>query len=417
VIRLRAAAAVVAPLPATASAPADEPASRSAIRPRVAAAVGALIAAMLVPTTAIAAGTGGMFASEPAALASVVCMRSCTAVDLARPGSTLRLRGRSLGDVRSVVFLGKRGPADDVRVRARRVRAHSLLVTVPASAVTGPLRVLDANGTPSPATGIPLSIDTGPALTAGDGVAASVVARKVFFEGRVKPSLTYMVTQAQPADVAIDLVKRDTGETVAHWDVPAVAPRITQAVEWAGTLPDATPAPIGHYEFRVYLAPVGATSRTAQAEPPAAADSFVFLDHAFPVGGKHVLADGAGRFGAARSGYRHEGQDVMAACGTPLVAARAGVVQFRRYHARAGNYVVIQGDGDNLGYVYMHLRTTALVNKGDHVYTGQPIGFVGRTGDASACHLHFELWSAPGWYLGGAAFDPLPDLEQWDALA
>jgi murein DD-endopeptidase MepM/ murein hydrolase activator NlpD len=385
------------------------------IRPRVAAAAAALIAASAMTPAAMAATSGGTFASEPAALASVVCMRSCMAVDLARPGSTLRLRGTSLAGVRSVVFLGRRGPADDVRAKARRVNARSVLVTVPAAAVTGPLRVLDANGTPSLATRVPLSIDTGPALTAGDGVAASVSAHKVFFEGRVKPSLTYMVTRAQPADVAIDLVKRDTGETVAHWDVPAVAPQVAQSVEWAGTLPDATPAPVGHYEFRVYLAPVGAMSRSAEAAPPAAADGFVFLDHAFPVRGRHVLADGAGLFGAARSGYRHEGQDVMAACGTPLVAARAGVVQVRKHHARAGNYVVIQGDGDSLGYVYMHLRATALVQKGDHVYTGQPIGFVGRTGDASACHLHFELWSAPGWYLGGAAFDPLPSLEQWEA--
>ena len=46
--------------------------------------------------------------------------------------------------------------------------------------------------------------------------------------------------------------------------------------------------------------------------------------------------------------------------------------------------------------------------------TGQPIGFVGRTGDATACHLHFEMWPAPGWYTGGSAVDPLPSLKAWD---
>jgi murein DD-endopeptidase MepM/ murein hydrolase activator NlpD len=42
------------------------------------------------------------------------------------------------------------------------------------------------------------------------------------------------------------------------------------------------------------------------------------------------------------------------------------------------------------------------------------IGYVGRTGDATACHLHFEMWSAPGWYDGGRPFDPLPSLLAWD---
>jgi murein DD-endopeptidase MepM/ murein hydrolase activator NlpD len=40
---------------------------------------------------------------------------------------------------------------------------------------------------------------------------------------------------------------------------------------------------------------------------------------------------------------------------------------------------------------------------------------VGDTGNASGCHLHFELWSAPGWYAGGEPFDPLPRLQRWDA--
>ena len=106
-------------------------------------------------------------------------------------------------------------------------------------------------------------------------------------------------------------------------------------------------------------------------------------------------------FGAGRSGHSHQGQDVFAKCGTPLVAARAGKVKFSGFHAAAGYYVVINGKGTGVDYAYMHLRQRAAVQVGDSVYTGQDLGEVGETGNAVGCHLHFEEWSAPGWYDGG----------------
>ena len=107
---------------------------------------------------------------------------------------------------------------------------------------------------------------------------------------------------------------------------------------------------------------------------------------------------------------------MFAACGTPIAAARDGRVEYAGYHSAAGNYVVIDGD-DGLDSVYMHMRLPALVKTGDKVFTGQELGEVGETGHAEGCHLHFELWSAPGWYKGGAAFDPKPQLRAWDAYS
>jgi murein DD-endopeptidase MepM/ murein hydrolase activator NlpD len=151
-------------------------------------------------------------------------------------------------------------------------------------------------------------------------------------------------------------------------------------------------------------------------EPPAESSSFLLLRNRFPIAGPHAYGEGAARFGAGRGRHRHQGQDVFADCGTPLVAAQCGTVKFAGSHRLAGNYVVIAGDDGN-DHVYMHLRDPALVAKGGVVGTGQQIGFVGDTGDAHGCHLHFELWPAPGWYTGGRPVDPLASLLAWDGGA
>ena len=134
--------------------------------------------------------------------------------------------------------------------------------------------------------------------------------------------------------------------------------------------------------------------------------------HAFPVLGSFSFGDDANRFGAPRGNHTHQGQDILAAEGTPIVSFSAGTVHWRAYQAAAaGNYVVVRGS-DGFDYAYMHLRERALVAPGDHVDAGQQLGFVGHTGDASAPHLHFEVWTAH-WQDGGHPVDPLPYLKSW----
>ena len=133
----------------------------------------------------------------------------------------------------------------------------------------------------------------------------------------------------------------------------------------------------------------------------------------FPVQGLHDYGTAVNRFGGGRD---HKGQDILAACGTPLVAAVGGEVTLTRFEERAGNYVVIKAD-DGTSQAYMHMLETATVRKGDRVTAGQAIGQVGQTGRTTACHLHFELWSAPGWYEGGKPVDPLRFLQSLDNAA
>jgi len=148
--------------------------------------------------------------------------------------------------------------------------------------------------------------------------------------------------------------------------------------------------------------PGGTAAPTA---PTAPAGTMVF-----PVAGPHTFGQGVG---AARSGGRHhEGQDIMSACGTPLVAVSRAKVKFVSFQSLAGNYVVIRNKKLHQDYMYAHLATRASVTKGQIVQPGQQIGIVGQTGDATACHLHFELWLGK-WYRGGHPVNPMPYLQSY----
>jgi murein DD-endopeptidase MepM/ murein hydrolase activator NlpD len=146
------------------------------------------------------------------------------------------------------------------------------------------------------------------------------------------------------------------------------------------------------------------STTTPTTTTPAAPGTMIF-----PVAGPHTFGDG---FGAARKGHTHQGQDIMTACGTPLVAVSRAKVKWVSFQGAAGNYVVIRNKKLHQDYMYAHLATTASVTKGTVVQPGQQIGIVGQTGDATACHLHFELWLGK-WYRGGHPVDPMPYLQTY----
>lgn len=152
----------------------------------------------------------------------------------------------------------------------------------------------------------------------------------------------------------------------------------------------------------------GTTTTEPSTSTPAAPGSMIF-----PVAGPHTFGDG---FGAARKGHTHQGQDIMAACGTPEVSVSRAKVKFVSFQSLAGNYVVIRNKKLHQDYMYAHLAARAPVTKGQILQPGQQLGVVGQTGDATACHLHFELWLGK-WYRGGHAVDPMPYLRTYQGYA
>jgi lipoprotein NlpD len=91
-----------------------------------------------------------------------------------------------------------------------------------------------------------------------------------------------------------------------------------------------------------------------------------------------------------RWGRKHEGIDLAAPSGTPVLAAQEGRVLYASNTLRGyGNMVVLQHANDLLT-AYAH-NSVLLVRVGDRVRAGQTIARVGQTGRATGPHLHFEV--------------------------
>lgn len=171
--------------------------------------------------------------------------------------------------------------------------------------------------------------------------------------------------------------------------------------------------PLPEGQFQLHLAGRGLRG----ASKSSVTRGFSFHWHVFPLIGQFTYGVSPdGRFGAPRPGHTHQGQDIPAPTGTPVVAPRGGFVKVVSFQSGgAGNYIVLRGDGENLDYVFMHLRDGSVrVKEGQHVATGQQIAEVGSTGESTGPHLHFEIWKG-AWAQGGQPIDPLPFLRRWDA--
>jgi murein DD-endopeptidase MepM/ murein hydrolase activator NlpD len=119
-------------------------------------------------------------------------------------------------------------------------------------------------------------------------------------------------------------------------------------------------------------------------------------------------------FDAARAaGRRHDAIDIMAAEGTPVIAAADGTIEKLFNSVRGGMTIYERSADGQWTYYYAHLSAYAPgLAEGQQVKRGQVIARVGHTGDASAAgpHLHFAINSmAPGerWW-NGTPINPYP---------
>jgi len=281
-----------------------------------------------------------------------------------------------------------------------------------ASATTGGAPTAAAV-TPSP-VGSPTGAPAGDEPSAGALrlLSAEAAPRRSYYYGLYYPRISFTLASTQPQnDLRIDVVDA-TGAYVRTFFRNDVSPEAETRIRWDGIANDGRPAPSGRYSFRVSSQAGVPVAQPSASEAPIL--DFALYGYAFPVLASHDYGDARSVFGAGRSGHTHQGHDVMAECGVPIVAARGGVVQYSGYQDAAGNYLVIDGNGTGFDMAYMHLAEPSPLQAGDLVRTGQPIGVVGDTGSATACHLHFEIWASPGWYEGGSPIDPLPYLLRWD---
>jgi murein DD-endopeptidase MepM/ murein hydrolase activator NlpD len=349
----------------------------------------------------IAAASGGVEVAGAPQLDDVICIERCAGARQATIGSRVRLEGRNLDGVQEVGFAAQGGR---IGVAPAATGAGAVEAAVPDGAVSGTVRV-DSYGTVAET---PTTLEIVPESAIPDSstfklTSAAATPAKTYFDGADPPQVKYLFQGPAGTAVRIDVVERATKEVVRTWVVEDAVANAENVAEWDGMASDGRLAASGRYKFRIGSAAGEGVETTADSR-------FGFYAFRFPIKARHGYGDG---YGAGRG---HQGQDVFARCGATLRAARGGRVEWNKTHAAAGNYLVIDGKRTKKDYMYAHLLAPSPLEQGDRVRTGQRIGQVGDSGNASGCHLHFEVWSGPGWYEGG---HPLPSvrrlLKTWDA--
>jgi murein DD-endopeptidase MepM/ murein hydrolase activator NlpD len=232
---------------------------------------------------------------------------------------------------------------------------------------------------------------------------------------RVKPSKLFLRSGRRAefvfelgggdANVRVKAMKKGSGgKVVRRWKLGEVQANQRHRIRWNGSVKGGGKAPKGRYRFRVE----GGNGESLARGKVDGRRTLGIYPAKFPVRGRHQYWDGWG------AGRGHQGQDIGARCGTKMVAAEAGRVAFRGFDGGGyGHYLAINVRGSNRAHIYAHLKRKAKVGRGKRVRTGQEIGKVGASGNATGCHLHFEYWRG-SWRRGHATRKATKKLRKWD---
>ena len=230
--------------------------------------------------------------------------------------------------------------------------------------------------------------------------ASNVSPRRAYVAG-TPVRITFTIAAPAPLALDVDVVREATGKPVRRFALASAAPG-EQRISWDGLTGGGAVAPNGAYRVRARSA-LGTARRLG---------TLTLRSHVYPIRGAHADRGPIGAFGVGRNGGRtHEGFDVNAACGIPLVAARGGRVVRSDYDpVLYGNIVIVRGQHTQRDYWYAHLQRASRLRRGDRVRTGERLGRIGATGNARTigCHLHFEIRAR------GVPIDPQPELHAWD---
>jgi len=132
----------------------------------------------------------------------------------------------------------------------------------------------------------------------------------------------------------------------------------------------------------------------------------------FPVAGPATWTDDWHAFRSCPVPHLHEGQDIVAPMGTPLVSVAKGFLIGKGNQPGGGGLFVEVRKTDGMEYFYCHLSKFAPgLRFGQPVRRGQLLGYVGMTGDATGPHLHLQVEPA------GIPAPPKPWIDRWLRIA
>jgi murein DD-endopeptidase MepM/ murein hydrolase activator NlpD len=227
-------------------------------------------------------------------------------------------------------------------------------------------------------------------------------------KGQTSPSTSALPSAATPPTGAGEVgSETDDGQEDTGFELPGTAPDAGLAATLRESQSRFAPA-----------TPAAPAASVAEGPMPVAAPALAVLPvpqgsgHVFPIVGGASFSNDWG--GPRPGGRRHQGIDLFAKTGTPIVAISDGTL-FKVGWNRVGGWRLWLRDKWGNEFYHAHLSAFApAAQEGATVTAGTVIGFVGNTGDArnTPPHVHFEIH--PG---GGDPIPPFSYVSAWPTLA